>query len=135
MKGMLGFTAIIIAVYVAIFHVCQCIASSPTCHICDSQELAPEPAVFDSPEPATSPPLGSAEHPGSPLATLEGSFDVTRYGAVADGKTDSSLVCYLQILNFFQEAGVLEFRVHSENREILKVGNILENRKTITYYT
>ncbi|KAF3456273.1 hypothetical protein FNV43_RR00923 [Rhamnella rubrinervis] len=54
-------------------------------------ELAPEPAAFDSPEPATSPPLGSAEHPGSPLATLEGSFDVTQYGAVADGKTDSSL--------------------------------------------
>lgn len=104
MKGMVGFTASIIAVYVAIFHFCLCIASSPTCHICDSQQLAPELAAFDSPEPASSPPLGSAEHPVSPLATLEGSFDVTQYGAVADGKTDSSLVSYLQIAKFFEES-------------------------------
>lgn len=101
MKGMVAFTTSIVAFYVATFQFCVCVASRPTGHICDQQELAPEPAVFDSPETASSHLPDSAEPLGSPPASLAVLFDVTQCVAIAYRETNSSLVCYPQDLEFF----------------------------------
>ncbi|XVE65581.1 hypothetical protein DITRI_Ditri08aG0011400 [Diplodiscus trichospermus] len=76
-----------IAVFIALFHASIVVATMPPCQICGSPNLsppAPEPA---SPKVAPIPPADSPESHKEPK---DGVFDVTEYGAVADGGTESS---------------------------------------------
>ncbi|KAK9287789.1 hypothetical protein L1049_016229 [Liquidambar formosana] len=91
----------LIAVCIALIFVCKAEATTPLCHICASPHAAPAPAIRQSrsmtkqamdnrsADPPAPVPVPSADHGISP-APPEGVFDVTKYGAVADGKTDSS---------------------------------------------
>ncbi|GLU08465.1 hypothetical protein SLE2022_253770 [Rubroshorea leprosula] len=97
-----------IVVYIALFHLSIVIAEIPTCQLFGSPNLAPDPKV-DSPALPNIPPAGlpkpcQATEPeagspalspippaNSPSKESRGRvFDVTEYGAVADGEKESS---------------------------------------------
>jgi hypothetical protein len=84
-KEMMAFRVSIIA----IFHICIVVIA-----VADFAELALEPAA-DSLAPAPSPLdlADSPQSPGTDFGPKDVLFDVTDYGAKADGDTESSTVC------------------------------------------
>ncbi|EEF45582.1 Exopolygalacturonase precursor, putative [Ricinus communis] len=95
MKGILPFCLTTLAFHIALFHVSNALPRiqppfpGPQASF-DSPASAPSPIPSaKSPEPAPSP-MSSAESPGPASPPPEGVFDITQYGAIADGKTENS---------------------------------------------
>lgn len=106
-----------VVLYIALFHLSIVIAEIPTCQRCGSPNLVPDPEADlpalpnippaslpeprQAPEPeAHSPALPPIPPANSPREKSRGRvFDVTEYGAVADGEKESSSVHFLHSLN------------------------------------
>lgn len=87
-----------IVAFIALLHACIVAAALPSCQTCGSPEPsppAPEPQAFP-PEPQVPEPYPPelAPYPEPSEAPIDGDgvFDVTNYGAVADGGTECSSV-------------------------------------------
>ncbi|MBA0813328.1 hypothetical protein Gohar_027189 [Gossypium harknessii] len=99
---MMAFSLRNIVAFLALFHVSIVVATLPSCQTCGSPEPsppAPEPEAF-SPEPevpepyppelAPYPEPDQSPEPSEAPIDDDGVFDVTNYGAVADGGTECS---------------------------------------------